>query len=100
MIKSLVFFDLDGTLLNDESIITEEIEAAIGTLKNNGHLPIIATGRPYSQIADILENTIIDSYILLNGQTIIIEGETVFSSNFSGDLMHDLSKQRIITRYP
>lgn len=89
MYKSLVFFDLDGTLLNDESVITEEVEIALRSIKDNGHLPIIATGRPYSQIYNILENTIIDSYILLNGQTIIVEGKTIFSSNFSDHLMHN-----------
>lgn len=92
MFKSLVFFDLDGTLLNDDSVITDEVELAINQLKKNGHLPIIATGRPYSQISDILEKTIIDSYILLNGQTIIVENEVIFESKFEHKLIRKLNE--------
>lgn len=93
MNKSLVFFDLDGTLLNNDSIITNEIEESIVKLKENGHLPVIATGRPYSQIVDILENTIINSYVLVNGQKIIVEEEIIFKSPFEHELI-----QRVIDK--
>lgn len=59
-------------------------------------MPIIATGRPYSQIQSILENTIIDSYILVNGQTIIFEGKEIYKSVFEKDNIeefHNLAKQ-------
>ncbi|MGO4942472.1 Cof-type HAD-IIB family hydrolase [Ruoffia tabacinasalis] len=95
--QSLVFFDLDGTLLNEKSVITPEVEDVLIQLKAKGHLPIIATGRPYSQIKHILENTVIDSYILVNGQMIVLEKKTIYQSVFDKDEIREFN--RLANRY-
>lgn len=97
ILQSLVFFDLDGTLLNKDSFIEPVVEEALHKLKLNGHLPIIATGRPYSQIKNILDNTIIDTYILVNGQTIIFEGKVIYNSSFDVDEIREF--HRLASRY-
>ena len=42
----ILFTDLDGTLLNDQKIITPGNQAAIDAALSAGHKIVIATGRP------------------------------------------------------
>lgn len=47
----VVFFDIDGTLVEESSqIIPESAIRAIRRLRENGHVPVINTGRPYSHL--------------------------------------------------
>ncbi len=48
MKKYMIAFDLDGTLLPDNKIVTEVSKNYIKKLNNDGHKVVIATGRPYS----------------------------------------------------
>lgn len=43
----LIAVDLDGTLLNDEKIITEKTKQILFEAQQNGHKVVISTGRPY-----------------------------------------------------
>jgi len=45
--KYLIAIDLDGTLLTDDKKITPKTRDYLNKLHNNGHLIVIATGRPY-----------------------------------------------------
>ena len=78
--KALVFFDLDGTLLNEHSEMEQEVTAALEQLKANGGIPFIATGRSPIEIQHVLDTTPINSFITLNGQYIVYEGKEVFKS--------------------
>ncbi|MGX7244176.1 Cof-type HAD-IIB family hydrolase [Enterococcus quebecensis] len=75
--KALVFFDLDGTLLDVKSKISPENHQAILELKQNNILPIIATGRSPKEIKEVILGTSIDSYVSLNGQFNVVEQEVV-----------------------
>lgn len=79
-VKGLAFFDLDGTLLDEHSNITIEISQAMVELRENGIMPIIATGRTNVEIRHICSQTGIDSVITMNGQHISFAGETVYSN--------------------
>ena len=43
--KKFIFFDIDGTLLNDEKMPLESTVQALRQLQKNGHEIAIATGR-------------------------------------------------------
>lgn len=45
MDKKIVFFDIDGTIWDWKGIIPPSAKEAISRLKENGHIPIICTGR-------------------------------------------------------
>lgn len=75
---ALVFFDLDGTLLNNDSLVDEEVKEALIELKEKGAVPFIATGRSPLEIQHVLDDTVIDSFITLNGQYIQYEGKEVY----------------------
>ncbi|SIT68939.1 Cof-type HAD-IIB family hydrolase [Edaphobacillus lindanitolerans] len=47
MKQHLIVLDLDGTLLTDEKVISTKTEQALMAAKAEGHLVMIATGRPY-----------------------------------------------------
>lgn len=47
MNRKLIAIDLDGTTLNDQSILTLETEKILKRLSDAGHIISIATGRPY-----------------------------------------------------
>ena len=57
MYKAVVFFDLDQTLLNDDKQVPPENVAALKALEANQILPVIATGRNYYELADIMAAT-------------------------------------------
>jgi Cof subfamily protein (haloacid dehalogenase superfamily) len=82
-IQAVAFFDLDGTLLNEKSQITQEITTAIQALKENHVLPMIATGRTLVEIDSIMKDSGIDSAIVMNGQFIQVEGKSVYSNEFT-----------------
>ena len=46
--KYLIACDLDGSLLNRQGELTKKTVEVIQTLKDMGHIVVIATGRPYS----------------------------------------------------
>ena len=64
----IVASDLDGTLLNSKSAISDENNKAIETLYNMGVNFVPCTGRSYSELPDELkQNPNIRYYILSNG---------------------------------
>lgn len=85
--KSFVFFDLDGTLLNNESKVESEVVEALEQMQLNGHIPFIATGRSPREIQFILKATTIDSFITLNGQYVVYQGKEVHRSSIATDTL-------------
>ena len=43
--RKLIVMDLDGTLLNEEGIVTQKTKEYLGKLKKEGYVIAIATGR-------------------------------------------------------
>lgn len=86
----IVFFDIDGTLVTEGNQIPEATVQAVAQLKKNGIQPVLATGRPPLLITDIAEKLNINSYISMNGQYIVYEGEVIESNPLSIDLVDRL----------
>ena len=90
--KALVFFDLDGTLLNNKSEVDQEVIVALEKLKENGGVPFIATGRSPIEIQHVLDATPIESFIPLNCQYIMYEGKEISRSQMPQELLIRLKK--------
>lgn len=88
--QAIAFFDLDGTLLDGHSEITEEVGAAMLRLKENRILPVIATGRTEIEITAIRQAAHIDSNIVMNGAFIRVAGKEIHS-----DLIDETSIERV-----
>lgn len=70
MIK-LAVFDMDGTLLNKEQVVTSENLAALKYLRDNGVKVVIATGRPEQLLKPYFDILGYDNYyIMYNGSVV------------------------------
>lgn len=80
MQQKLVFFDIDGTLYDDEKQLPESARHAILKLQENGHIAAIATGRSPIMFQDLREQLDIHSYVSMNGQYVVHNDEVVFKN--------------------
>lgn len=50
--KNIFFSDIDGTLLNDDAEITEEMKASLKRITDLGHMFVLTSGRPLPSILE------------------------------------------------
>lgn len=72
MTKKIIALDLDGTLLNKDSQLTDYTIQTIQAVAAAGHTVLIATGRPYRMALDFYEQLQLDTPMI----------------NFNGSLIH------------
>ncbi|OWA34114.1 phosphatase [Saccharibacillus sp. O16] len=89
--KSIVFFDLDGTLLNDNKQINDSTRQAIAELKEKGHIVAIATGRAPFFFDHIREELDIDTYVSYNGSYVVLEGQVLFTNPLNAQALETLT---------
>ncbi|WP_029099258.1 Cof-type HAD-IIB family hydrolase [Brevibacillus thermoruber] len=77
MSYKIVFFDIDGTLLNTDHAIPEETRRAVRQLKENGVRVAIATGRAPYHLLPVAEELGIDTYVGFNGSYVVAEGRLI-----------------------
>ncbi|MEF2246992.1 MULTISPECIES: Cof-type HAD-IIB family hydrolase [unclassified Paenibacillus] len=87
MSYKVVFFDIDGTLVNEEKVIPADTIEAIKQLKESGVEPVIATGRAPYFIQPLLEQLNIESYVCLNGSYVVYKGVPIFKRAISKDVL-------------
>lgn len=78
-----VFFDIDGTLLNDRKNVQKSTIKAIRNLKDQGILVGLATGRGPSFVQPFLENLGLDFAVTYNGQYIYSRSEIIYTNQLS-----------------
>ncbi|MFD0896662.1 Cof-type HAD-IIB family hydrolase [Loigolactobacillus binensis] len=76
--RALVFFDLDGTLMNPQSQLDADVRAAVHSLREQNILPIISTGRSPGEIPTIFEQAGINTYVALNGGLVVYNGRPIY----------------------
>lgn len=100
MDKKLVFFDIDGTLLDHDKKVPLSTKEAIHELKANGHEVAIATGRPPFLFKELREELGIDSYVSLNGQYVVYKGNLVYSNPIPPEVLHSLNEYAVSLDQP
>lgn len=89
----VVFFDIDGTVVdNDTQIIPESAVAAIRLLRENGHLPVVNTGRPYGHIDPRIRAMEFDGWICACGMEVILNGEYLYRDYPSKEICHRIAE--------
>lgn len=88
----IVFFDIDGTLVNEEKQVPESTVKAVHELKSRGIEPVIATGRAPYFIKPLMEKLGIDSYVSLNGGYAVYKGEPVYRRIMSKESIEAMVK--------
>ncbi|MGS5018637.1 Cof-type HAD-IIB family hydrolase [Paenibacillus sp. JJ1683] len=89
--KKIIFFDIDGTLLDDEKKMPLTAEKAVFALKEQGHEVAIATGRAPFMFKDIREQLEIDSYVSFNGQYVVLRGEVVATNPLNREALQAMT---------
>lgn len=88
--RKIVFFDIDGTLLNKENKLPESAKKAIKALQANGIYVAIATGRAPFMFKELRKELGIESFVSFNGQYVVFEGEIIKRNPLSKKLLSNL----------
>ena len=81
MNRKLIFFDIDGTIIpEDTGVIPESTKEAIKKAKENGHLVFINTGRTFSGITQPIFDLEFNGYVCGCGTHIYFDGKKIYSS--------------------
>ena len=76
----VVFFDIDGTVMDyDTQIIPESAAEAIRLLKKNGHIPVVNTGRPLGHVDSRIRELDFSGWICSCGMELILDGELIYT---------------------
>ncbi|SFA76533.1 MULTISPECIES: Cof-type HAD-IIB family hydrolase [unclassified Bacillus (in: firmicutes)] len=78
--SKIVFFDIDGTLLDHEKNLPSSAKEAILELKKNGVYVAIATGRAPFMFESLRKELEIESFVSFNGQYVVFENEVLYEN--------------------
>lgn len=79
-VKKVVFFDIDGTLLDHEKEVPTSTKESIEELQDNGTYTAIATGRAPFMYPLLRQELSIESFVSFNGQYVVFEGEEIYTN--------------------
>ncbi|SFE12660.1 hypothetical protein SAMN05216238_108194 [Lentibacillus persicus] len=92
MTQKLIFFDIDGTLLDDEKRLPDSTKEAIAQLQTDGHFVAIATGRAPFAFHPLAEELNIDTYVSINGQYVVHNKEAIYKNPLKPEAIAALEK--------
>ncbi|EPZ42041.1 HAD hydrolase, family IIB domain protein [Streptococcus pyogenes GA41345] len=88
MTVKAVFFDIDGTLLNDRKNIQKTTQKAIQQLKKQGIMVGLATGRGPGFVQPFLENFGLDFAVTYNGQYILTRDKVLYQNQLPKSMIY------------
>lgn len=92
-----VFFDIDGTLWDENMIVPESTKIAIEQLQKNGHKAFVCTGRAMGNVNDPQFDAIgFDGFIAACGNHVEMDGTILYENNMSYEevkKVYDVSRE-------
>jgi hypothetical protein len=98
--RSIIFFDIDGTLLNREKKLPSSAKEAVFQLKKQGHVVAIATGRAPFMFEPLRQELEIDTFVSYNGQYVVLEGQTIFANPLNPEALRQLTDTALLNGHP
>ena len=96
----IAFFDVDGTLAsntiqsdNTFERISESTKRALELLKENGIIPVVATGRGRLFVQPLINDLQMDSFIASNGLSVTYQNVEIFHNFLAVSQLHDIMNQ-------
>lgn len=89
--EKIILFDLDGTLLNEQSQLSQVNSKALEQLKKANYLPVAVSGRAPWEIESLV-GSLIDTYVSLNGQVVVADKEVVYEEAIDKDVIENMVK--------
>lgn len=93
MTQAVIFFDIDGTLVDSQGQVPLENRRAIQLLKAQDCLPVICTGRGRGEMGTIMADSGINTAILLSSMEIIHAGELIYQGRIAPETVQLLKKR-------
>ena len=90
--KKVLFFDIDGTLLNSELKIPEGVKRELKRLKEDGHYLFVASGRPLAFISNQIIDAGFNGFVLCNGAHVELNHEIIYENRIPYEKVNDLMK--------
>lgn len=90
MANKLIFFDIDGTIIDERGYIPPSAIRAIHKAREAGTLCIINTGRPFSHIEPAVKAIGFDGYVCSCGQHIVLNDQVLSHADFSPELSREI----------
>lgn len=87
MTKKIIFFDIDGTLLDHDKQLPTSAKQAVTALKDKGYKVAIATGRAPFLFKELREELDIDTYVSFNGQYVVVNNEVVYQNSLQKEAL-------------
>ena len=91
----MIFIDIDGTLVNDEKIISEENISVITKLKEIGIYTVLASGKPYKSIEMFSEKCNAVPYLIGSNGAIVKDFKKdidIFTKQISYSIANEIHK--------
>ncbi|KAB7707911.1 Cof-type HAD-IIB family hydrolase [Bacillus aerolatus] len=88
----IVFFDIDGTLLDHDKQLPEKTKEAVRLLRDKGVYTAIATGRAPFMYEDLRKELDIHSFVSFNGQYVVFEDEVIYLNPLAVDALERLNE--------
>ncbi|MFE8700254.1 Cof-type HAD-IIB family hydrolase [Cytobacillus sp. FJAT-54145] len=98
--QKMIFFDIDGTLLDEEKQLPISTKQAITRLKELGHLVAIATGRSPFNLYKLMDELELDTYVSFNGQYVVIEGNVIYKNPLDSTTLRALTEYSLDQKHP
>lgn len=93
MSGKIVFFDIDGTLLDHQKKLPKGTKEAIQGLKESGVPMAIATGRAPFMFKPLLDDLGLDSFVSFNGQFVSCANQQIFENPIDPEVLERLVNQ-------
>src|SRR5690625_6023994 len=84
--QALIFFDIDGTLLDHDKNLPSTTKSAINQLQSDGHIIAIATGRGPFMYEGLRQELNIDTFVSFNGSYVVLEDKVIRSEEHTSEL--------------
>lgn len=88
----IVFFDIDGTLLDHDKQLPAKTKEAVRLLRDRGVYTAIATGRAPFMFEDLRKELDIHSFVSFNGQYVVFEEEVISTNPLAAGPLDRLNK--------
>ncbi len=95
MDRKIVFFDIDGTLIEYQLGQTDMLDStknSIRELQGNGHLALIATGRCPAMIPRVVNDFGFSGKVTCNGAYVELDGEDIYKEVISVDVLRRIKE--------
>ncbi|MFC0270804.1 Cof-type HAD-IIB family hydrolase [Metabacillus herbersteinensis] len=96
----VIFFDIDGTLLDHNKQIPNSTRTVIQQLKDEGHHVAIATGRAPFMFEDLRKELGIQTFVSFNGQYVVFEGEVIYRNPLKTETLEHLLAYASEVKHP